>query len=105
MSLPMGNILSEAKENEPVYRNPFLETKIETEEEYPDLEDKAIKELKQSDVAELLYYFLRLFPNLGDKGTTFKNKNGDSKSTPSLKRKVNLDLEEGISSAKRRCKD
>ena len=54
MSLPMGNILSEAKENEPVYRNPFLEPKIETEEEYPDLEDKAIKELKQSDVADLV---------------------------------------------------
>ena len=66
---------------------------------------RKIKEIEPGLVQEKITSFLRLFPNLGDKGTTFKNKNGDSKSTPSLKRKVNLDLEEGISSAKRRCKD
>ena len=65
---------------------------------------RKVKEIEPGLVQEKITSFLRLFPNLNGKGATFRMKSNDLKSTPSLKRKDSLDPE-GISPAKRRCKD
>ena len=66
---------------------------------------RKMKESERGLVQGKITSFIRLFPNLDSNGTKFKNKNGDLKSTPSLKRKVSLDSEGEISPAKRMCKD
>ena len=65
---------------------------------------RKIKEIEPGLVQGKINLFLQLFPNLNGKRETFRIKNKGLKSTPSSKRKVSLD-QEGISPAKRRCKD